>query len=243
MCRIFLHGGGDDVASRRETFGQFVAAMMVGETGKLALVLEEEETAVFESQQAYSTIFTSIGFPADNIAPIYATKTNPLTYEMLVHIAPSGLFVCGGVTPSYQQALCINPAWLAYLHETQIPYGGTSAGAAIAAQTAIVGGWQAQQRDILFVGASEGIDPLTTKQGLGLVPFAVDVHASQMGTLTRLIHAVKLGLVDEGWAIDENTLLAVSDQQMRVYGRGHCYHVWRQSENVVQLSIHVAGAV
>ena len=108
MCRIFLHGGGDDVASRRETFGQFVAAMMVGETGKLALVLEEEETAVFESQQAYSTIFTSIGFPADNIAPIYATKTNPLTYEMLVHIAPSGLFVCGGVTPSYQPMVLVN---------------------------------------------------------------------------------------------------------------------------------------
>jgi cyanophycinase len=166
---------------------------------------------------------------------------------MLAYTAPSGVFVCGGMTPSYQQAVCTDPAWLRYLHEANMPYGGTSAGAAIAAQNAIVGGWQTtrqgQQREILFVGASEGIDPLTVKQGLGLVPFAVDVHASQMGTLTRLIHAVELGLVDEGWAIDENTLLAVDTEQMQVYGQGHCYHVWKQSGNAVQLSIHVAGAV
>ncbi len=58
----------------------------------------------------------------------------------------------------------------------------TSAGAAVAARQAIVGGWQAQRGDVvrpmLFRGASEGLDLITVQHGLNLVPFAVDVHAS-----------------------------------------------------------------
>lgn len=88
-----------------------------------------------------------------------------------------------------------------------------------------MGGWQAtrngETRAILFQGASEGLDPLTARDGLGLVPFAIEIHASQMGTLTRLLHAVELSLGPEGWAIDENTLLQVDANVMRVYGQGH----------------------
>ena len=47
--------------------------------------------------------------------------------------------------------------------------------------------------------------------GLGLVPFAVDVHATQWGTLTRLVHAVDAGLVAEGWAVDNGTVLVAGD--------------------------------
>jgi cyanophycinase len=73
--------------------------------------------------------------------------------------------------------------------------------------------------------------------GLGLVPFAIEVHTSQMGTLTRLIHAVDLGLVPEGWAIDENTVLQVDDQQFSIYGQGHVYRVWRENNAWVQVTI------
>ena len=57
--------------------------------------------------------------------------------------------------------------------------------------------------------AGEDLDLVQPRPGLGLVPFAVDVHATQWGTLTRLIHAVALGLVAEGVAIDEGTCLEV----------------------------------
>jgi cyanophycinase len=57
------------------------------------------------------------------------------------------------------------------------------------------------------------------------VPFAVDVHATQWGTLTRLVHAVGAGLVDEGWAIDEGTVLVVDDGSTRVEGLGSAYRV------------------
>ena len=55
--------------------------------------------------------------------------------------------------------------------------------------------------------------------------FAVDVHATQWGTLTRLVHAVGAGLVDEGWAIDEGTVLVLDDGAVRVEGLGSGYRV------------------
>ncbi|MEV0903709.1 hypothetical protein [Streptomyces hokutonensis] len=53
-----------------------------------------------------------------------------------------GLLVCGGLTPAYQDAFagCLDllPGLLA---ERRIPYAGFSAGAALAARSAVVGGW------------------------------------------------------------------------------------------------------
>ena len=107
-----------------------------------------------------------------------------------------------------------------------------------------MGGWQVtrsgETRAILFQGASEGLDLLTVRDGLGLVPFAVEIHASQMGTLMRLLHAVELGLVPEGWAIDENTLLQIDSNAMHVFGQGHAYRVWRDPDQSVRVTIHTA---
>ena len=111
-----------------------------------------------------------------------------------------------------------------------------------AAKTAVLGGWQTGEegaiRDILFIGASEGLTQLTVRSGLGLVPFAVDVHASQMGTLTRLPHAVERGEASKGWAIDENTMLEIAGGDFRVYGRGQAYRLQRQPSRQVTISIH-----
>ncbi|WP_420631348.1 hypothetical protein [Candidatus Leptofilum sp.] len=243
--KIFLHGGGDKAESRVATFGLFAAAALRQPTNKLALVIAEvDETAAQESWQAYSVIFTAVNVPIEQLLPLFVTAAQPLTYEMVAQANPAGLFVCGGMTPTYHQAVCADTSWTRYLQETGIPYGGTSAGAAIAAQSAILGGWQATRqnvaREILFMGAGEGIDPLTVRPGLSLVPFAVDVHASQMGTLSRLIHAVELGLVAEGWAIDENTMLMVNGRSHQIFGAGHCYHVQRGSGGVA-VTIHTAG--
>jgi cyanophycinase len=65
------------------------------------------------------------------------------------------------------------------------------------------------------------------------VPFSVDVHATQWGTLTRLVHAVDAGLVDEGWAIDEGTALVLeSAAAPRVEGLGSAYRVARDGERL-----------
>lgn len=130
------------------------------------------------------------------------------------------------------------------MHANNIPYGGTSAGAAIAASQALLGGWQFTRdgvtRNILFRGASEGLDPITVKGGLGLFPVAIDVHASQMGTLTRLIHAVEAELVPAGWAIDENTQLEVQQGAVSVFGQGQAYEIRRDATGSVIVDIHRA---
>ncbi|WP_420643741.1 hypothetical protein [Candidatus Leptofilum sp.] len=243
--KLFLHGGGDRAESRAATFGRFAATALRQPADKLVLVIAEaEETAVPPTIQAYSNIFTAVGVPQDQLIPLVVTAEKPLTYEVVAQAAPSGLFVCGGVTPFYHQAVAANPGWTAYLQEANIPFGGTSAGAAIAAQTAVLGGWQAtrqeQSREILFAGAGEGVEQLMVRPGLGLVPFAIDVHASQMGTLTRLIHAVEIGLVPEGWAIDENTMLVIGGRTLQIHGAGHCYHVQQHKDGTTTVTIHVS---
>jgi cyanophycinase len=244
---IFLHGGGDALHAGSATFGRFVQAATTEEACRLALVVAEDTEAQAQARfEDYRTIFAALPNIPSEILPVLVSADQPLTRAQLERIQPTGVFVCGGNTPLYQQALCRDTAWLAYLHAAKIPYSGTSAGAAIAARTAIVGGWQAarggQTRAILFQGASEGLDQLTVRAGLGLAPFAIDVHASQMGTLTRLLHAVELGLVAEGWAIDENTLLQVDAESISIYGQGHAYRVWRDQDGPVQVTIHAAAS-
>lgn len=102
----------------------------------------------------------------------------------------------------------------------------------MAAARAIVGGWRLGERAVCAEEAGEDLDQLEVRDGLGLVPFAVDVHATQWGTLTRLVHAVGAGLVGEGWAIDEGTVLVVDERGVRVEGLGGAYRVVPRGDGV-----------
>jgi cyanophycinase len=76
--------------------------------------------------------------------------------------------------------------------------------------------------------------------GLGLVPFLIDVHAAQWGTLYRLIHAV-LATGREGWAIDEGTVLAIApDGTPTVHGTGAATHVRPNGPASTTITIHTA---
>jgi cyanophycinase len=151
----------------------------------------------------------------------------------------AGVFVAGGWTPGYQESLvAAGTDWL----PRDRPYAGFSAGAAIAAAHAMVGGFRREDggRPICAEEAGEDLEPLTVRPGLGLVPFAVDVHATQWGTFTRLVHAVDSGHVDEGWAIDEGTALVVDGAAApRVEGLGSAYRVARDGE---RLAVAVVSA-
>ena len=72
----------------------------------------------------------------------------------------------------------------------------------------------------------------TCKNGLGLVDFAVDVHATQWGTLSRLVHTIDAKLADEGWAIDENTMLEIGGKNIQVFGAGNAYRIKRQNGKI-----------
>ncbi|HEU4975888.1 MAG TPA: hypothetical protein VFT50_12415 [Baekduia sp.] len=128
----------------------------------------------------------------------------------------AGVYVAGGLTPLYAELLA------GWRPPAGVVYAGFSAGAAVAAEHAVVGGWRAADgAAVCPEEAGEDLDAVTVVAGLGLVPFAVDVHAAQWGTLGRLVHAVQSGLVAEGWALDEGALLVGGE----VHGPGAAWHV------------------
>jgi cyanophycinase len=228
---IYLHGGGDSPEHRAETFGRFVAAAAAARPCRLALVAVDESQVEAEAIIAgYRAAFEAVGLSDEQLASIVLSPSASLGPAALAAAQPSGVFVCGGATPAYQAALCADRAWVDYLDSAKVVYGGSSAGAMIAADMAIIGGWQVdrggQSRQVIYQSAGEGLEHLSVRPGLGLTRFAIDAHASQRGTLARLIHTVELGLTSEGLAIDEDTLAVLDGAQVSVYGRGHTYRVF-----------------
>ncbi len=118
------------------------------------------------------------------------------------------LLVGGGPTPEYHASLAPAYPRIRELVAEGMPYAGFSAGAAIAATTAVVGGWRIGGVAVCPEDAGEELDEVTVVGGIGLVAGAVDAHAAQWGTLGRLAAAVEAGLVPGGVAIDECTTLA-----------------------------------
>src|SRR5690606_12907533 len=105
-------------------------------------------------------------------------------------------------------------------------YLGFSAGAMVAAELALVGGYRAGGAEVCPVGWSEGLDELTLRPGIGLVPWAVEVHAAQAGTLGRAVAAVAGGGALPAVALDEVAALHVEDDGARhVLGSGRAWWV------------------
>ena len=138
-----------------------------------------------------------------------------------------GLFVCGGLTPAYAAALAPAAAAVRAWLDADRPYLGFSAGSAIAADRAIVGGWRGAGRAVCPQDSAEDLDDVTVVDGLGLVPFAVDVHCAQWGTLPRAVWAVAQGLVAAAVAVDEDTAIVVTGEGVGTIGAGHAHLVRR----------------
>ena len=138
-----------------------------------------------------------------------------------------GIVIGGGVTPAYLQAVQPAATDIRRLVSAGVPYLGFSAGAMIAAERAIIGGWQIGGVPVSPADGSEGIDEVTIEQGIGLLDVTVDVHAAQWGNLSRLVAATEAGLVDGGLAIDESTALIIGDGTLSAVGAGS---VWRVSQ-------------
>lgn len=141
-----------------------------------------------------------------------------------------GLFVGGGLTPAYLAAFAEIAPRVRQRVQEGMPYLGFSAGAAIAAERAVIGGYLIDGVAVCDGDAGEELEEVTVVDGLGLVPFAVDVHAAQWGTVSRLVAAVGAGLVDSGVAIDEHTVVRWSgtdEAPTAVEGRGAAWQVAR----------------
>jgi cyanophycinase len=149
------------------------------------------------------------------------------------------LFVCGGLTPAYAAALGPVAADVRAWMSSGRPYAGFSSGAAIAAKRAVVGGYRLGARVVCPADAGEDLEEVTVVEGLGLVDFAVDVHAAQWGTVGRMIAAVGSQRVTRGVAIDEDTALVVGDEELSVVGHG-AVHVVRRTKGGIHVDVVAA---
>lgn len=138
-----------------------------------------------------------------------------------------GIVVGGGLTPACLTAVAPIAGEIRRQVSAGVPYLGFSAGAMIAAERALIGGWRIGGVVVSPEHGSEGLDEVTIEHGIGLLDVTVEVHAAQGGTLSRLIAATEAGLIEGGLAIDESTALVVGEGALKVVGAGS---VWRVSQ-------------
>jgi cyanophycinase len=222
--RTFLIGGGRDEAAVTASHESFARAA-AEHSGPIAVLVLD---AGADTDVARWTAALALA-GAGECRPVVISRTRTPRPEDVE--GASGIYVAGGLTPEYQDALVVEgTSWLEAARERGIPYAGFSAGAAVAAERAVVGGWRARVNGRLVAvcdeDAGEELDLVEVREGLGLVPFHVDVHAAQWGTLTRLLHALVTDSAPAGAAIDEGTALELHEGTLRVYGTGLVY--WAQ---------------
>lgn len=146
-----------------------------------------------------------------------------------------GVVVGGGLTPAYFNGLAGAAEQIFRRVADGAAYLGFSAGAMVAPGRALVGGYRVDGFEVCGEECSEDLDALDIRDGLGLAPFTVDVHAAQAGTLGRAIGAVTAGLAARAVAIDENTaviLPAIGSEDYEVIGSGNCWDIRRNSGSV-----------
>ena len=105
-----------------------------------------------------------------------------------------------------------------------------------------MGGYRVDGVEVCGEECSEDLDEVDVRAGLGLVPFAVDVHAAQAGTLSRAVGAVAAGLLDRAVALDEGTAIILPDGggDFEVIGSGNCWDI-RRSGTGCSVSVRTAG--
>jgi cyanophycinase len=221
---VHLIGGGWSEEQASAMFGPFLAECGVSagrSSPRVRLVVMGTDPESLEYHQRYVATLGLCGEHELLVTRVPFGEACPA--ETLVGI--DGLLVGGGPTPEYHRAVSPLYPRIRELVAGGLPYAGFSAGAALAAATAIIGGWTVGGLAVCPEETSEDLDSVTVVPGIGLVEGAVDVHAAQWGTLGRLVAAVEAGLVEGGVAIDECTTLMLEGPNRTVAGAGRVWQV------------------
>ncbi|MFC8734488.1 Type 1 glutamine amidotransferase-like domain-containing protein [Luteimicrobium sp. NPDC057192] len=231
---VHLVGGGWSVGVETDVFGRFVEeagerAAARGARSARVVVVAVRDGDQDEHVANLAARLRTAGEALDvevTVAPAAVQEGEALPADTVaVEGAPvDGIVVGGGLTPAYLDAVAPHADAVRAHVVAGAPYLGFSAGAMIAPDQALIGGWRIGGVEVSPEDGSEDLDDVTVVPGLGLVDVTVDVHAAQWGNLSRLVAAVESGLLDGGVAVDEDTVLVVGQGGLVVGGRGN---VWR----------------
>ncbi len=239
---IILVGGGPDTVTTPVVFDRFVKDVRnrVGDRPpRIAVVLFDREGSSEYFLPAYLEPLRS-RMPCQ-LMPVLLRTNEPAVPGAFDDV--DAIVVGGGRTPDYLEGLTGAAAAIRAGVAAGAPYLGFSAGAMIAPSRALVGGYRIRGVEVCAEECSEGLDELDIRDGLGLVPFAVDVHTAQAGTLSRAVGAVTEGLVHRAVAVDENTALVLRHadlEDLEVIGAGNCWSI-RGSGRKATVAVISAG--
>ena len=230
---IFMAGAGPDPSAFPQLFDRFAGEVQQGNLParpvRIAIVVHDRGGNPEGLLPAYAEPLLS-RVPME-VVPVLLhadAQADPSVFD-----AVDGVVVGGGLTPAYWAGLTGSAAAIKRAVAAGMPYLGFSAGAMIAAGRALLGGYLSNGIEVCAEDCSEGLAELEIRHGLGLAPFAVDVHAAQAGTLSRAVGAVAAGLMERAVAVDENTALvlaAAGDESFEVLGSGNCWDIRRSGE-------------
>jgi cyanophycinase len=224
VTSLHLLGGGWDPASSKALYGAFLDR--AGAFPVVACIVLDEGDG-----QSQFARWSNVLRRTASCEPVPVLV--PLGGALPALPDADALLVCGGLTPAYADALApAAPRIRNWLTHGDRPYAGFSAGAAVAATRAVVGGYRDGGVAVCPEDAAEDLDEVTTVDGLGLVPWIVDVHCAQWGTLPRLIAAVARTPGGRGLAIDENTAVHSDGDGAVVAGTGAVRQVLNSKEGV-----------
>ncbi|MBF4549625.1 MULTISPECIES: Type 1 glutamine amidotransferase-like domain-containing protein [unclassified Pseudoclavibacter] len=224
---IFLVGGGDGsgVELALAQLADEARSRAAGATPVIAVI------AVGENPEPVADWFAdrlrSVD-PGVLATPVLARSTasgEPLDEIDLASFSTAhGILVCGGHTPAYLAALAPLATDIRRLVAEGVSYLGYSAGAAIAADEAIIGGWRIGGVPVAPEESGEGLDEVTFEAGLGLVDLTIEAHAAQWGLVALCAASIEAGLAERILAVDEDTVLKVGEGALEILGSGS---VWQ----------------
>ena len=230
---VFLVGGGVDTVRTPGLLGPF-RQELTRQAGDgqphLAVVLVDHEGSGERFLPEYLEAL-EVGAGCD-VVPVFVRPDHAVDPDLFSDV--DGYVVAGGPTPAYLTGLFDAAGVIRKSVGSGVPYLGFSAGAMVAATDVIAGGYRLGDTEVCPEEWSEGLDAVMLRPGLGLVPFAVDVHAAQAGTLGRAVALVEEGRVARAVAIDEDTCLAVTPGEPseggHVSGSGSAWSVTSTSD-------------
>ncbi|GAA2040308.1 hypothetical protein GCM10009819_27210 [Agromyces tropicus] len=236
---VHLVGGGWDPSHAASVYAPFLAeaAEVAGRAGadrpRIAVLVVAPDREAAALAERWRAVLDSV---ADvEVAVTVVPEDGAFALEALN--GAHGVLVGGGLTPAYRRAVEPVAGELRRRTASGEPYLGFSAGASIASDAALLGGWRIGGVAVAPEEAGEDLDEVTVEAGIGLVDLTIDCHAAQWGTLTRLIAATEARLVDGGIAIDEDTLFTIGTSGLRVAGAGSVWSVTGDGDGVSVRSI------